>query len=43
MVVGTSEGKCTMIEGEAKCIKDTHFLQCVRVGLGVLCRDSAED
>ena len=32
-VVETSEGKCTMMEGEAKCVKDTQFLECVRVGL----------
>ena len=33
VLVGTSEGKCTMMEGEAKCAKDTKFLECVRVGL----------
>ena len=33
VAVGTSEGKCTMMEGEAKCAKDTKFLECVRVGL----------
>ena len=36
MVVRTSESKCTMMEGEAKCLKDTEFLECVRVGLDFL-------
>ena len=33
VVVGTSEGKCTMMEGEAKCVEQRKFLECVRVGL----------
>ena len=33
VLVGTSEGKCTMMELEAKFVKDTRFLECVRVGL----------
>ena len=33
VVVGTSQGKSTMIEGEAKCIEHVKFLECVRVGL----------
>ena len=33
VVVGTSEGRCTMMEGEAKCVEQNRFLECVRVGL----------
>ena len=33
VLVGTSEGKCTMMEGEAKCVEYNKFLECVRVGL----------
>jgi len=33
VLVGTSEGKCTMMEGEAKCVEQNKFLECVRVGL----------
>ena len=33
VVVGTGEGMCTMLEGEAKCVEYNKFLECVRVGL----------
>ena len=33
VLVGTSEGKCTMMEGEAKCVEQGMFLECVWVGL----------
>ena len=33
VLVGTSEGKCTMMEGGAKCVEQGKFLECVRVGL----------
>ena len=29
VAVGTSEGKCTMMEGESKWVKDTRLLECV--------------
>ena len=33
VLVGTSEGKCTMMEGEVMFVKVTRFLECVSVGL----------